>query len=364
MSHELRTPLNVILGFSQLLQMDSTLNEQSKQQIAKIEQAGNLLLTLVNDLLDLGRIESGKLQLKLETISVNSFFFNSLEIFKSIAEQQSIEFIYRSSLNDEITLQADPARLHQVVINLLSNAIKYNRPQGRVTLTCYLSGDKVRISVTDTGLGIAPDAQNRIFTPFDRLGKEGGTIEGTGIGLAICKKLIDAMGGSIDFDSIYGQGSTFWIEFLSGKAIKHSIPDTDDISSRKNLQSVANPGFRILLAEDNPVNQMFACAVLERLGYVVDTVDNGAEAVEASHTGVYQLVLMDCLMPEMDGFEATRIIRQIETETKKKRIPIVAMTANAMEGDREACLASGMDDYIAKPVDITLLQKILDRWLG
>lgn len=362
MSHELRTPLNIILGFSQLLQMDSALSEQSRHQITKIVQAGKLLLTLVNDLLDLGRIEAGKLQLQLEAISVNAFFSSNLEIFKSMAEQHNIEFIYRSSIDDNITIHADHARLSQVVINLLSNAIKYNRPQGNVTLTCDLTGDKVRISVIDTGLGIPPNARNRIFTPFDRLGKEGGTIEGTGIGLAICKKLTDEMGGIINFDSIHGQGSTFWMEFLASTVPNHSISDA---GNRKNSQSTTASNFRILLVEDNPVNQMLACAILEKLGgYTVDTADNGTAAVKAIHAGTYHLILMDCLMPEMDGFEATRIIRQIETDTKKKRTPIVAMTANATEGNREACLACGMDDYIVKPIDIALLQETLRHWLN
>lgn len=363
-SHELRTPRNAILGFAQLMQMDEKLDDRSKQQTQKIEQAGLLLLNQVNDLIDLGRIESGKLLLNIETVTIDQAINDSIKLVESMAEKQEIGIIYQSSINEAATIQADASRLRQVLINLLSNAIKYNRPQGSVTLASQIRADRIRLSVTDTGAGIPVSLQNRIFTSFDRLGKEGGAIEGTGIGLTICKNIVEAMGGNIGFESIDGQGSTFWVEFAIGTEASNLTPGGTDLSPLETPQQpIPETTVRhILTAEDNPVNQMLACAVLDKLGYTVDVVETGAKAVKAAHTGTYDLVLMDCLMPEMDGYEATRIIRQAETGGER-RIPIVAMTANAMEGNREACLASGMDDYITKPVDIALLQKVLNRWL-
>lgn len=365
MSHELRTPLNAVLGFSQLLELDPELQEQSRKQVKIIEQAGHHLLNLINDLIDLARIEAGKLKLSIEPVSVHAVISDSLEIIAPMAQKHGIGIIDHSDVKEPATVLADFSRLRQVLFNLLSNAIKYNRPQGSITLTCKTSHNTIRINVTDTGSGIPHSKRNRIFNTFDRLGKEGGKVEGTGIGLVISKNIIEAMGGSIGFESVAGQGSTFWVELLRSKPAEPFVPEN---SITHFLQKTTRPhpkksGLRLLLVEDNPVNQMVALLILDKLGYSVDVADNGAKAVEAVAGNQYDLVLMDCKMPEMDGFEATQAIRQSEIASQT-HIPIVAMTAGAMEGDREKCLAAGMDDYIAKPVNIECLQKILDAWLA
>lgn len=360
-SHELRTPLNAILGFAQLLKIDSKLDGQCKQQVMKIEQAGRLLFELVNELIDLGRIESGKLQFNMENIPINSLANDSIKIVESMAKQQGIKITYQSEVNETTTVRADSSRLRQVLINLLSNAIKYNRAQGSVTLICQTRADKIRINVIDTGIGIPFNMRKRIFTNFDRLGKEGGKIEGVGIGLSISKNITEAMGGSIGFDSIEGMGSSFWLEFPAGAPVKDLSSDTGPSPSQAIRRPSSEPK-RILLVEDNSINQMLACAILNKIGYAVDIAEDGAKAVEAVRAQTYDLVLMDCLMPVMDGYEATKAIRRDEANSGK-HIPIVAMTANAMEGDREVCLAAGMDDYLTKPIDILKLEKIVNHWL-
>lgn len=361
-SHELRTPLNAILGFSQLLRIDVELNESCKQHVIKIERSGRLLLDLVNDLIDLGRIESGKLQFNVEMIAIDPLIKDILKIFQSMAEEKGIALIYQNDLSDIATVRADSARLRQVLINLLSNAIKYNRPYGNITLTCERRTDNIRISVIDTGIGIPFHLQQRIFNSFDRLGREGGKIEGVGIGLSICKNITEAMAGIIGFNSIDGKGSTFWIEFPANQPVNNIMSQRDASLSQGSSKPMLNTELRLLLVEDNEINQLLACAILEKIGYAVDVVENGAKAVEAIQNKAYDLVLMDCLMPVMDGYEATRIIRQNEVGCGK-HIPIIAMTANAMANDREACLSAGMDDYLAKPIDFTQLENTLNRWL-
>lgn len=364
MSHELRTPLNAILGFSQLCNMDSKLPEEFKGPVREIEAAGRHLLSLVNDLIDLARIKAGRLEFSLESVSVKSVIRDSFLMVEPLALKQGIKLIQENDAGETLAVRADHGRLRQVLINFLSNAIKYNSPQGRVTLLSQVNGDRVRLSVTDTGQGIAADKQQRIFAEaFDRLGKERGTVEGTGIGLIITKRIVEAMGGNIGFESIEGQGSTFWVDFPLGEAIELPAQDLDTGHASDLHVTGESAKLRLLLAEDNPVNQLLATAILKRMGYAIDVVNNGADAVTAATSGQYALVMMDCQMPEMDGFEATAAIRGVEATTGN-HLPIIAMTANAMEGDRDRCLAAGMDDYIPKPIIIGRLKEVLDTWMA
>ena len=213
MSHELRTPLNAILGYAQLFSMNPDLSDDIKEQARDIENAGRHLLALINDMIDLSRIEAGKMELSVEPVSVRAVTADAMAMVASLAETHGIGLVdVDCAGREDMVVHADNIRLRQVLINLLSNAIKYNRPHGSVRLACQARDGKVRISVADTGLGIPADKQSRIFNSFDRLGRETGAVEGTGIGLVITKRIVEAMGGSIGFDSTAGLGSTFWVE--------------------------------------------------------------------------------------------------------------------------------------------------------
>ena len=362
MSHELRTPLNAVLGFAQLLRLDDEISANTRTHVEEIERAGEHLLTLVNDVIDLSRIEAGRIELSMEVVSVKSVLDKSLTMISPLARNQGIWIINSALLDERLAVKADASRLRQILINFLSNAIKYNRPQGSVTLHVQSRDERLRISVTDTGTGIALTKQNRIFNEaFDRLGKQNSAIEGTGIGLVITKRVCEAMGGRVGFDSVEGQGSTFWVELPMAAASEiPAEPEPDDDAGPR----VAQPTSRqILLAEDNKVNQRLAVALLKKQGYQVEVVENGKQAVVAAASGSYALVLMDCQMPEMSGFEAAAAIRRAEAGSDR-HLPIVAMTANAMEGDRERCLSSGMDDYLSKPINASQLQAMVRLWLG
>ena len=250
MSHELRTPLNAILGYAQLFGMDEDLSEQTKDQAGEIERAGYHLLSLVNDLIDLARIDAGKLELSLEPILLKSVLNDSLAMVAPIAQKHGIHLINENCESRETMIRADYNRLRQVVINLLSNAIKYNRPKGTVTLLCRKRDDHIRIHIVDTGAGIPADKHARIFTSFDRLGKEAGTVEGTGIGLVITQRIVHAMGGHIGFESVEGQGSTFWVEFPITATVDIPLPE----QAIHAPQLDAKTRTVVLYVEDNPLN--------------------------------------------------------------------------------------------------------------
>jgi len=362
MSHELRTPLNAVLGFSYLIANEKDFPEDARSQAAEIERAGNHLLSLVNDLIDLSRIEIGKIDLSMEAVSVRSVIDKSLSMIAPLAKANGINLVCDAAISPSLAIRADASRLRQVLLNFLSNAIKYNRPSGQVSLSVRTENQRVRICVTDTGAGIPLAKRDRIFNEaFDRLGKEGGTIEGTGIGLVITKRVTEAMGGQTGFESVEGEGSTFWVEFPEIEPVQ-IVPMAEESLVGGAMPSTRTDMPLVLLVEDNTINQRLATFLLKKQGVDVVIAVNGKEAVSAVAEENFALVLMDCQMPEMDGFEATRAIRQAEQGTGR-HIPIVAMTANAMEGDRERCIAAGMDDYLSKPINVPSLKGALDTWL-
>ncbi|MBI3222535.1 MAG: response regulator [Nitrosomonadales bacterium] len=359
MSHELRTPLNAILGFSQLLDMDADLNQENRGHAREIQRAGQHLLALVNDMIDLARIEAGKLELSIEPVQIASVMEESLSMMESLARKSGIRLIEKRCEKDDLTVHADYVRLRQALFNLLSNAIKYNRPEGSVCLACTCDAGRLRISVADTGPGIPLDMQARIFNAFDRLGEERGDVEGTGIGLVITKRIVEAMGGRVGFESTPGQGSTFWIELAlgSGAAEQIAAPAVVAALTQTGKHRIK---CKVLYVEDNPMNvrlmQQIMSARKQLALMLADTAESGIAHAQAELPG---LILMDINLPGMDGYAA---LEALKADARTAAIPVIAISANAMKGDRERGLEAGFCEYLIKPLDVAQFLAILDQF--
>ena len=365
MSHEIRTPLNGLLGMLGLA-LESEADEQQKERMNIALAAGQSLLGLLNDILDISKVEAGKLSLESIPFSLRDLARECATLHAQQAHRKGIEVIPEIAPDLPDGFLGDPTRTRQILNNLLSNAIKFT-DDGTVTLRIGFREGHVRIEVIDTGIGMSKEGMHRIFSPFSQADSDTTRLYGgTGLGLTLCRQLVERMHGQITVDSEENVGTHFTVTLpLPVYEPSRSepgdqapaLPEAGGITPREDLSR----GLRILLVEDNEVNQMVATGILKRMGHSVMTAGNGAEALEFLQSDAHpvDLVLMDCQMPVMDGYQATR---QIRRDPALRTLPIVAVTANVMQGDREECLASGMNDYITKPYNRKELQKILNRW--
>ncbi|WP_339781143.1 ATP-binding protein [uncultured Marinobacter sp.] len=362
-SHELRTPMNAILGLLHLVQSSGHLDKLNQEYVDTTYESAEHLLNLLNELLDLSKMEAGKLELELSYFNLAQVVRKTLKLSEAKAQQKGLRLVDDIGEQANVIVRGDAGRLQQILMNLLSNGVKFT-DQGTVTLTASRpTPDRFVFRITDTGIGFTDAQTETLFQPFSQLDSSASRQhEGTGLGLAICKRLIAAMGGTVRAHGIPGCGATFEfeipLEVLSEAHESLFAPDPDRVVATP--ASTGRSPIRVLVAEDSPANQVVLKAMLKDTGYVADVVGNGLEAVEALRTLAYDVVLMDIFMPEMDGLEATRIIRSSKKMTGK---PIIALTANAMPGDQEKFLEAGMDDYLAKPVTKADLLTMLNKWM-
>ncbi|MCC6414483.1 MAG: transporter substrate-binding domain-containing protein [Opitutaceae bacterium] len=368
MSHEIRTPMNGVIGMVDLLR-DSPLTDEQLQLAATARHSAESLLGVINDILDFTKIEAGQLQFEAKPFDVREIVDGALAAFAGRAQARGIALTQQIEPQVPELLVGDAGRLNQILVNLLGNALKFTH-EGSVALNVGAESAsegvvRLRFTVRDTGIGLMAEEQARLFQPF--MQASSGTTRkygGTGLGLAICKQLVEHMRGQIGVESTPGRGSTFWFVVELPLATSIARQTASPLAPAENLSRL-----RVLVAEDNAVNRKVVALQLKRLGSPCVLVENGVQALAYLRSGTCDVVLMDCEMPEMDGLEATRRIRAREAERRARGenfppLCIIAVTANAMRGDREACLAAGMDDYLSKPLRLPELSAALGRALA
>ncbi|GGA29161.1 PAS domain S-box protein [Paenibacillus physcomitrellae] len=353
MSHEIRTPMNGVIGMTDILLDTPDLTEEQRNCIEVIRQSGETLLGIINDILDLSKIEAGRTELQEEVFDLRLCIKESFSVISGKAEEKNLALSY--TLNHDVPdhIYGDPDRLKQVLINLLGNAVKFT-PQGNISVKVEPSKVKQEMlvfTITDTGIGIDPKRLEDIFEPFAQIDSfMSRRHEGTGLGLAISRKVVQMMGGEIHAESDGKNGSSFIFTIVFKPALELPEGHSLDLLQQNMVQT------KILLAEDNPINRLVMSKMLEKLGHEVTVVNNGQEVIEEVNRQLYDIIFMDLHMPVLNGFEATRMLR----ENLKDKCPrIIAVTANALKGDREKCLEAGMDEYISKPVKRETVMKLL-----
>ena len=358
-SHEIRTPLNIILGMSKIL-LETEINETQSKYLRGIKSSSQNLLLIINDLLDISKIEAGKLVLENIEFNLRQVAEDALTFQNIKAKEKGIELIFENDPKINESLIGDPFRLNQILLNLLTNALKFTE-KGFISLRCTLQHETeientVKIEVTDTGIGIENIKINSIFESYTQedisITRKYG---GTGLGLTITKQLVDLFDGKISVSSDKSIGTTFTLIFTFKKALKNNVNDTQDIIDPKALK-----GIKLLLAEDNELNQIIALTYLNRWGIETETALNGIEAVEKIKKADYDIILMDIQMPEMDGIDATKIIRN----ELNKKTPIIALTAHAFNDEKEKYMQEGLNDYVTKPIDENVLYRAIVNQLG
>jgi CheY-like chemotaxis protein/nitrogen-specific signal transduction histidine kinase len=366
MSHEIRTPMNGVIGMAEFL-LETPQTSEQRNFAETIRSSGEALLTVINDILDFSKIEAGKMTFEELDFNLHGVLEGTLGLAAARRDTKSIELAGLIEPTVPTRLRGDASRIRQVLTNLVGNAIKFTE-SGKVAvrITCEMENEKeceLRFTVTDTGMGIAPETQKLLFQAFAQA--DSSTTRrfgGTGLGLAISRQLVERMGGKIGVESVLAKGSTFWftLRLQKSPSLQSVMDGGRQVVDRRVLFVDGNPQkARVLVAEDNAINQRVALGQLKKLGFHADVVSNGIAVLEALKHGHYDIILMDCQMPDMDGYEATRRIRARDGDLSQPFI--IALTAHAMQGDREKCLAAGMDDYVTKPVILETLAAVLTR---
>lgn len=363
MSHELRTPLNAILGFSQLLEIDE-LNYEQLDQVKEINKAGRHLLKLINEVLDISKIDAGKLELKMESVSLRNILHESISIVKPLLKKRKLDFIDKTEGMSDCYIYADETRIKQVMLNILSNAIKYNENNGVISLSCKRhNSSRMRIVISDTGAGLTPEQQKNIFQSFERIGAEYTEIEGTGIGLVISKRLTELMDGEIGFESTPGEGTTFWVEFnIVDKTLDIAVANKAEVTKVADGFEEITKEFSVLYVEDNPANLRLVEEIIKKIPQAkMYSAVEPELGLSMANTHKPDLILLDINLPGMNGYEVLKNLRQNPVLCNT---PVIAISANAMPGDIKKGMDAGFDDYLTKPINVGKFKTAVNKALN